>query len=436
MSTENENENLDTTTEVSESHSEPVKSEPKLEPRFAREEKSDKSIKSLLKESMAKVKEEDDPLPLTSKERKAVKEKVEPDAPKEKTAKTEFSTPAPKAEVENKNPKESKTEETVPPEAPQASGIPAPAALTKEEKELWETLPAVMQNAFLRRESDTQKGIEKLKAQYRPIEDALAPIRPLLAQRGLTEGHAVKQLFDWHVALASPNRGSQVAAFRALAQSHGVDLNLLAPPPSPQQYQQPVVQQQPAQQENVAQDPFAQIQPYLEQTIQPIRQQLSAYEQQLQNQRLESANKELATFSADKPHFEKVRYRMAEILSTASQFGRPVTLQEAYDEAVWGMSELRDQIIQDQEAKRQAEFEAKQAELQKKLQEDYLAKAKQAEEELAKKRELEALEKAKRANVSPRSTTPVGVVSTKGPRKPTSVADSIRATMKELSSSI
>jgi RNA recognition motif-containing protein len=68
--------------------------------------------------------------------------------------------------------------------------------VTKEEKELWATLPEKMQQAFIRREDDTQKGIDKLKAQYKPIEDALAPIRPMLQQRGLTEAHAVKQLFD------------------------------------------------------------------------------------------------------------------------------------------------------------------------------------------------------------------------------------------------
>ncbi len=428
MSIDNENEILDTTTDVSESHPEPIVE--KVEPRFRKEPESKKSVRALIEEGMNKSKQEgDEPLPMTSKERKA-KETVEPKAPVSSAKKESTAASSKEDSVADISSKESKSEETIPPTPPQATGIPAPAALTKEEKELWANTPKEIQEAFFRRESDTQKGIDNLKAKYKPIEDALAPIRPLLQQRGLTEAHAVKQLFDWHAALSSPHKASQINAFKALAQSHGVDINLLTPPP----VQQPVAQPQPS---NQSADPFAQIQPYLEQAISPIAQKLNAYEAQLHNQRLESANKELATFSADKPHFEKVRVRMAEILSTASQFGRPIGLQEAYDEAVWGMPELRSEIMQEQEAKRQAEFEAQQADLQKKYQEEYLAKAKLAEEEAAKKRELEAAEKARRASVSPRSTSPVGpIIANKGARKPQSVADTLRDSIKGLSATI
>lgn len=433
MSIDNENEILDTTTEVSESHAEPIST--KVEPRFQKEPTSKKSVRSLLEEGMNKTKEEgDEPLPMTSKERKA-KETVEPKAPVPPAKQKESPAPSAKKDgVDDITLKESKSEESVPPTPPQATGIPAPAALTKEEKELWETLPTKMQEAFLRRESDTQKGIDNLKAKYKPIEDALSPIRPLLQQRGLTEAHAVKQLFDWHAALSSPHRVSQINAFKALAQSHGVDINLLAP----QTPVQPPVEQVPQQTQNLdSNNPFAQIQPLLQQAISPIQQKLDAYEAQLHNQRLEAANKELSTFSADKPHFEKVRVRMAEILTTASQFGRPIGLQEAYDEAVWGMPELRSEIMQEQEARRQAEVLAQQEAYQKKIQDEFLAKQKEQEEELAKRRELEAAEKARRASVSPRSTAPVGAVPmNRGPRKAQSVADTIRASLKDLSTTI
>lgn len=447
MSIENEIENLGTTTEVPESQPDTIAERPaKVEPRFQTAVvDKDKSIRSLLQTNIEKAKrEEDEPLPtaLTAKERKAAKEKEQVESPAPAPAVASTAAPAnlkpvPQSTVASraageKHPADSKPEDAVPPDPSQAVGIPAPTALTKEEKELWATLPEQMQKAFVRREEDSQKGVEKLKAQYKPIEDALAPIRPLLQQRGLTEAHAVKQLFDWHTALSSSHKGAQINAFKALAQSHGVDINQLAPPP---QYQPPVAQ--PTQPANPTQpDPLAQIQPYLQQTLEPLQQRLSAYEQQLQNQRLENANKELATFSTDKPHFEKARYRMAEILQTAANFGRPVTLQEAYDEAVWGMPDLRSEIMQEQEEKRQAEMTASQEAYQKQIRDELLVAQKKEEEELTKKRELEAIEKARRASVSPRSTAPVAAMNLKGPKRPLSVADSIRASIKEVSSTI
>jgi hypothetical protein len=422
-----ENEVVDTTTEVSTPEVRDETPAVKIEPRLALEQKSEKSVRNLLKKSMAEsLKEEDEPLPLTSKERQAATKKPESVEQKE----------VPPAKAAPKESEESKTEETVTPTTPQASGIAPPAALTKEEKELWSSLPLKMQEAFLRRESDTQKGVDNLKAKYQPIEDVLAPVRPLLQQRGLTEAHAVKQLFDWHSALASPHKESQIAAFKALAQSHGVNLNLLAPAVSPAQPSvAPATHPQPTDPNQQHQDPFAAIQPYLQQTLQPIQQQLANYEAEIQRQKLDTANRELSTFSKDKPHFEKVRLRMAEILTTASQYGRPVDLQQAYDEAVWGMPEIRSEIMQEQENKRQAEFQASQESLAAKAREEVLAQQKKEAEELAKRKEQEALEKARRANVSPRGTSPVSAVP-QGARKTQSVADTLRSVMKENRTSV
>ena len=395
---------------------------PKVEPRLASEPKGEKSIRHLLKKSIDTINKEDEEVPLTNREKREAAKKTPPkEVEAEKAAKPVSPVTEKKESTEVIPPVEAKLEQ------PQATGLAPPTALTKEEKAVWESLPEVIQKAFIRREADTQKGIDQLKAKYQPIEDVLAPVKPLLQQNGLTEAHAVKQLFDWHRALASPNKASQISAFKALAQSHGLDINLLAPkpiqPPAPQN-----VESSPTQ---TANDPLAQLQPLLEQTLNPIQQRLANYEAEIQRQKLEAANNELANFSKDKPHFEKVRTRMAEILTTAAQFGRPVSLQQAYDEAVWSMADVRSELLNEQEEKRQKELAETQRQIETKLQEEAAERQKREAELEAKRKEIEALERARKASVSPRSTAPVGQVSSQRSNKPQSVADTLRSVLKD-----
>ena len=433
MSVENEIEN--TTTEVSQVDNEVSDQKlQRVDQRLSPEPKTEKSIRHLLKSGMEKAKtEEDKPLPMTGKERRQEQEQQAAKDPVEAENKTSLSANDEDLSSSEKDLKSDKSVEAAPPPTPQVSAIAPPAALTKEEKALWASVPEKMQEAFLRRESDTQKGIDNLKAKYQPIEDVLLPIRPLLQQNGLTEANAVRQLFDWHRALASPNKVSQISAFRALAQSHGVDINMLVPqqnfaPQNPANPQQTQPQAQTTQQ----QDPLAQFQPLLEQYLQPLHQRQASYEAEIQRQRMDQANAELATFARDKPHFEKVRVPMAEILTIASQFGRPVTLQQAYDQAIWGMPEIRDEMLQQQETEREAKIQAQQEVQARQQQEELAAKQKKEADELANKRRLEqeALEKARRASVSPRSSTPTGVIAGGKPRSQT-VADTIRAALRE-----
>lgn len=401
--------------------------------RFNRENEGKNSVRHLIKKNIDDINKNLDKPP-TSKERRVSTPKVE--------AKPELKEVPVKQEpaLESK-PEASKPAEPDPVKASQEPTVSAPAALTKEEKAVWDNVPPEIQKAFLRREADTQKGVEQLKAKYQPIEDVLAPLKPMLQQSGLTEAHAVRQLFDWHRALSSPNKAMQADAFRSLAQAHRFDLGSLNPQPQPMQNIAPVAP--PVQQGDPQQppqiDPLKQIEQLLDQRLQPVNQQLNFYQQEMQRQRLDAANNELAGFAKDKPHFDKVRVRMAEILSTAAQFGRPVTLQDAYDEAVWGMPDLRTEMLHEQEERQQAAFKTLQEENVRKNQETESERLKKEAEAVAeaKRKEQEALERARRASVSPRGTAPVSAFSgSKGPKKAQSVGDTVRAAMKEFNSAI
>ncbi len=265
--------------------------------------------------------------------------------------------------------------------APQGTAA-APASLSKDTRAIWDTLPEVVRNDIIKRESDTTKGVEQLKQRYQPLDEALAPYRPLLQQAGKTDADAVKQLFAWHQALAGPNK---VQAFQALARSHGFDLSTLAPA------------SQASQQQQDPNDPRFQLQQALHGTVNPLDQRLSALEQQLVRQQQGQLNDEIGAFSKDKPHFDRVRVMMGHLM----QLGYASDLQEAYDRAVWADPEVRGQVLAAEQAKREAEIAT--------LEADKAAKAAQAEAD-RKQKEREALDKARRANVSPRGSTPMGSI--------------------------
>lgn len=268
-----------------------------------------------------------------------------------------------------------------PVKAPQGSTA-APSSLSKETRAIWDTLPEVVRNDIIKREGDTAKGVEQLKTRYQPIDEALAPYRPLLQQVGKTEGDAIKQLFAWHEALAGPNKAQ---AFQALARSHGFDLSTLAPATGqPQQQQDP-------------NDPRIQLQQALHGTVSPLDQRLSALEQQLVRREQAQLQDEIGSFSKDKPHFDRVRHAMGQMMAS----GYATSLEDAYNKAIWADPEVRTEIQAAEQAKREAEAQA--------AQEAQAAKAAQAEAE-RKQKEREALEKARKANVSPRGSSPMGSI--------------------------
>jgi hypothetical protein len=262
--------------------------------------------------------------------------------------------------------------------APQGAAA-APASLSKDTRAIWDTLPEVVRNDIIKRESDTQRGVEQLKQRYQTIDEALAPYRPLLQQVGKTEGDAVKQLFAWHQALAGPNKAQ---AFQALARSHGFDLSTLAPA------------SQTSQQQQDPNDPRVQLQQALHGTVSPLDQRLSALEQQLVRREQAQLQDEIGSFSKDKPHFDRVRYAMGQMMAS----GYATSLQDAYDKAVWADPEMRTELLSAEQAKREAEAQA--------AQQAQAAKAAQAEAD-RKAKEREAMEKARRA-MSPRSSSPMG----------------------------
>lgn len=317
----------------------------------------------------------------------------------------EASAPKPAAAASSTVPPADKSATSDTGAATQAVAGEPPAALSKEIKAAWPTLPENIRQEFLRREQDTQRGVEQLRSRYQPIDDAIAPYRPLLQQRGLNEGQAVKQLFDWHMALAGPNK---VRAFQELARSHGVDLSAFAPrnaETSPN-----------AAAQTTDPDPFApRLAPIMTQ-MQTLQQRIEAQEAQRQQDANARTQSEIANFAKDKPHFNAVRETMGRLLAS----GIAADLNDAYDKATRFVPEVATAMAQEQEAKRAAEL-AQAAEAEK---------LKATEAEAARQRTDAAhAAKARTASASVRGGPPTG--SGKPLQKAQSVRDTVAAAWKE-----
>lgn len=258
-------------------------------------------------------------------------------------------------------------------EAEKKPATPAPEAFSKEAKAEWAKTPPAVQAAILKREIDTAKGVEELKGRYKDIDSALAPHINAIRQHGHTPAQATAQLFGWFQALAA----NPQVAFPALAKSFGYDLAKFVP-----QQQQPAAAGDPAAQQ---QQPAVgaippELQKYIEDLKSEVGQLRQAFSQELtsvkgtfQQQSEAKTNEILMNWAKDKPHFEKARGLMAQLIQSGAvpplKDGQ-VDLDGAYDMALYANPELRAEILAAQEAEKIKTAKAKAAAAAAKQQED------------------------------------------------------------------
>ncbi len=75
-----------------------------------------------------------------------------------------------------------------------------------------------------------------------------------------------------------------------------------------------------------------------------VREELAAHAQQ------QSLTAQIADFAKANPHFEAVRPAMAQLIQMAQASGQPLTMQDAYDRAIWADPAIRQSLIAAQTA--------------------------------------------------------------------------------------
>lgn len=233
----------------------------------------------------------------------------------------------------------------------------APEAFSKEAKSEWAKVPAAVQAAVLKRETDTAKGVEELKNRYKDIDAAIAPHVAAIRQLGHTPGQAVNQLFAWFQALGS----NPDIAFPALAKSFNWDVAKLGGQAPEQQELTPSETDAlpPAVQKYISD-----MQTEMQQIKQTFGQELTGLKSTFQQQTEAKTNEILANWSRDKPHFESVRQLMAQLIQSGAiqvkdgQVGIDA-LDSAYQMAVYANPEIRTKVLADQQATAEKERKAK-----------------------------------------------------------------------------
>ncbi len=228
-----------------------------------------------------------------------------------------------------------------PPEAPKAIG--PPPGWSAESKAYFNSLPPdhPLRKDVAKREDEVSSGFKKyseIDKRHQEIEQVLAPVRQTYQQAGIqSDAEAIKRLFMWEGQFRNPATRNQ--AFQQLAQQYGVNLN------------------SPTSEPSTAQDIPPALKPIVD-GYGNVTQQLSAIQSDLQRRDQTAAQEQLAQFAKDKPHYEKVKTNMGQLMLAAANAGQNLSLSDAYEQAIWGNPEIREQLTKDQIAKAFADSEA------------------------------------------------------------------------------
>lgn len=235
-----------------------------------------------------------------------------------------------------------------PKEEPQAIVAPviapkdAPTHWKAEAKEKFKDLNPEMQDVILNREKEMEVIASRVDDERRlgkDLKEVITPYMAVIQAEGGTPQGAVKDLLNTAYILrtGSPQQKAQIVA--AVIQQYGVDPRLLNQPQNfmPQVMQQPVINKE------------------------QIKQELMK-ELQEQNEAVK-VNSEIQTFAADPQNVHFSNPQVKALMSSLLGSGQAKDLQDAYSQATWAVPDIRQKLLDaqqaDQEAKRKEELVAK-----------------------------------------------------------------------------
>lgn len=208
--------------------------------------------------------------------------------------------------------------ETTPeqPAEPEAPAVERPEAWAADH---WDSLSPAQRAYAAQREQAIRQELEARAAAAQEAERykaIAAPHADRFRSMGLTEAQAFERLLAWEQAV----RTNPQAALAQIAQAYGVDPRSLIPDPNAPSAPMPQVLHDPR--------------------LDALLAQQAADKQAREAQEAARIDAEIAAFRArpDVPHFDKVRPAMAALM----QYQPNLTLQEAYDRAVWADPTIRE----------------------------------------------------------------------------------------------
>jgi hypothetical protein len=228
----------------------------------------------------------------------------------------------------------------VAPAAPAAPVVPAavtdvaPKTWKADEAAVWAAIPPEAKAAIARREEDMFRGIEQHKATAsfgNTVQRVLDPYMPILKAHGIDPVQNIGNLMQAHYLLATGSPAQKQQMFEQLAKDYNINL-------APQ-----------------VDDPYAPVADpriaAMEQELQQLRSGQAQQQQQALQQTKVQTESAVNAFAADpaNAHFEEVAEEMAQMLSV----DKALTLEKAYERAVWSNPVTRAKEIARQDAEKQ-----------------------------------------------------------------------------------
>jgi hypothetical protein len=234
-----------------------------------------------------------------------------------------------------------------------------PATWPADLKDMWSGADPRLREQIAKRETEAARKIQEqgaALARFKPVEQVFSAHRPTLERYGVSEAEAAQLLLEANDRLER----DPVGALVELAQRYGVDLAKLAGGQA-----QPVPQAASRAQAAV---------PDME-----ARREMARIKAELDGFKVSRAAQEIESFSKSAEHFADVQDTMTRLI----QSGQARGLQDAYDQAIYLVPEVREKIVAAKIA---------------------------AEREAEKQRQAEAVKKAKAASVSAKGAPATGAL--------------------------
>jgi hypothetical protein len=322
--------------------------------------------------------------------------------------------------------------------AQQASGPPPGWTATAKTK--WSSLPPDIQESVLKREKEVSDGFKAKSDELKALQErskegeatvsAFKPYEQEIKSAGRTYPEVVAQLMGWFKAISHPNVAMRTDAARLLLRSFNIDLNQEAAPRQPNpQPTETAPPEMPAELRPL----FEAIDHRLNERLTPFQQHLVAQQQAIEQQQAAYVHSDIQSWAQDKPHFEKVRVHMGQLVNAGMvpflPNGKP-NLDEAYRMAVGLNAEVQAEIqkaAEEERAKKDAE--AKIA-AEKAAADQKVAAEKKAAEEAAEAAKAARLAQQRKASVSVRSSSPTQPPQERAQKK-MSIRESIQAAFRE-----
>ncbi len=201
--------------------------------------------------------------------------------------------------------------------------VEAPKSWSAEAKAEFGKLTPAVQAAVIKRESEIDQGGQRWSEEKKALLGHFEPVRAASEKHRVHPAEVIKRLADANDYLER----DPPAAIAWLAKSYGVDLSQLAAnPPTPQ--------------------------PQADPRLAELQSEVSTFKQYVQTQQAEQVNSTISSFATQPghEHFEAVKQDMGYLMIASQQAGRDLSMQDAYDQAVWANPTTRATMLAAQTA--------------------------------------------------------------------------------------